>query len=204
MRTKGNRRVQSVRCRKWWWVAVAVGVSVFLGIGICLWYQGPCRITMDCRGRRIDSEMLKQIRDQEKEGYLGVLAIAGWRQEPDAPISCPVTGRANMTKVLAVDGPMELIFPVEILSGTYGLATGDDFCVLTGSLAYELFGSTMAGEQILYDGRRLTVVGVINKEDNYLLVPTDNGVMESLAVRFRTRSGWRDNAEELLKKTFTS
>lgn len=192
MRTRGNLKVKH---RIWWWAA-AVGVILLLGIGINLWCQRPYRITVDCRGRQINSERLKQIRDQEKEGYLGVLAITGWRTEPDTLVSCPVTGRADMTKVLSVDGPMELIFPVEILSGTYGLATGDEFCVLTSALAYELFGSTAAGEQILYEGRRLTVAGVINKEEAYLLVPTDTGTMESLAVRFRTRSWGRDKAEK--------
>lgn len=166
-------------------LAAAVSLSLVIA---CLWqwHRTPSVITVDCRGYQIDVEWLNQMREQEKEGYAGILDITGYRSEPNSVVSCLSTGRTKMTSVLAVNGIMELVFQADVVSGSYGLAAGIDYCVLTKPLADALYGNGSAGGRIWYEGRPLLVAGVIDKDESYLLIPTNEGMMESVSVRIHT------------------
>lgn len=185
-------------CDKLVWAMMLMGICFLLGTFLYGWYQKPFLISTDCRGYQIDSIMLQQMREQEKDGYLGVLAIAGWRTEPNAMVTAPATGRGCITRVLAVDGPMDMVFPVDILSGSYGQAVGEEFCVLTKPLAYELFGNTSAGGLIWHEGNLLTVAGVIDKEEAWLLIPSEHGKIEELTICFQNRQRWKEKRDILI------
>lgn len=166
-------------------LTVAAGLLL---VAACIWqWQGcPSVITVDCRGHQIDVGWLNQTRQQEKEGYAGILDITGYRYEPNSVVSCLSTGRSEMTRVLAVNGTMELVFQADVVSGSYGLAAGMDYCVLTKPLADALYGNVSAGGRIWYEGRPLLVAGVIDKDESYLLIPTNEGRIEHVSIRIHT------------------
>lgn len=158
---------------------------------------GPVRV--DCRGKNIDVEAVRHWEEQEKDGYLGLVDAAGWRVENQGKVTAVSTGRNSQTRVTGIYGPMELVYPAKIISGTYGSAMGSSSCVLSESLAYELFGDTdIAGEQCRLDGKVLEVAGVIDKKEKYLLLPITEGPLEQLALEFKSRWKVDEKVRELL------
>ena len=165
-----------------WIVAVIFGLGV-VGIGTVVggyWMlYMPCCIRMDCRGREIDVEMMKRWEEREKDGSLGMIRMAGWRIESQRMVSAISTNRRQMTQIICVYGDMELVKPADILSGRYGLAVDEDYCVLSEDLARQLFGSVeAAGQWVKMDQNKLTVAGVIEIEGDILLIPVKDGRIE--------------------------
>ena len=179
--------------------------------GRLYWFCRPARIEVECRGYGIDAETLKGWGEQEEKG---IVDLAGWRIRERVMISGKSTKRSQSAQVLEVYGNMELALPAHILAGTYGLRGREDVCVLTGVLADALFGSVdVVGEQVCCPeadtgkeqgmqtqaGKRtLTVAGVIDQEGQCLLVPTQSGEMERVAVRFKERFQIKERVKELL------
>lgn len=156
-------------------------------------------VTVDCRGRNIDVESLRRMEQQQKDGYLGLVGIAGWRVEDQGEVTSVSTGKRQRTKVTGVYGPMDMVYPAKILSGSYGLAVERGYCVLSEGLAYELFGDTdIAGEQCRFGGEILTVAGVIEKKEMILMRPVTEGRMEQLSLEFKSRRNMEKKVKELL------
>lgn len=173
--------------------AAAVVFVIYLTAG------RPGHIKVDCRGCQVDVNVIRRWEKEERDGYLGLTGIAGWRVENQAAVRAVSTGRSKKTQVIGVCGPMDLVYPADILSGSYGLAAEDGYCVLSGELAYELFGGTdAAGEQVSMGDRVLTVAGVIDKKGIYLLHPVSEGPLEQLALQFKNGYRMKDKAKELL------
>ncbi len=193
---------------------VLINFILMAGIGGRLyWFCRPARIEAECRGYGIDAETLKGWGEQEEKE---IVDLAGWRIRERVMISGESTKRSQSAQVMEVYGNMELALPAHILAGTYGLTGREDVCVLTGELADALFGSVdVVGEQVCCPeadtgkgqgsqtqagtGKRiLTVAGVIDQEGQCLLVPTQSGEMERVAVRFKERFQIKERVKELL------
>lgn len=174
-------------------VMVGAALLIYLAVG------RPGRIMVDCRGYQVDVNVMKRWEKEERNGYLGLTNMAGWRVENRGAVSAVDTGKSQKTQVIGVWGPMDMVYPADILSGSYGLAVEDGYCVLSGELAFDLFGGTdAAGERISMEGRILTVAGVIDKKGDYLLHPVTEGPFEQLALQFKNSYKMRDKAQELL------
>lgn len=179
-------------------VIVALMAAAGWGLAYAV-MEKPGPVTVDCRGKQIEVETLRQWEEQEKDGYLGLVGIAGWRVEGQRTVTSISTGRSHNTRVTGIYGSMELVYPMNVLSGTCGLAVEDGWCVLTEGLAYELFGDTdIAGELCRFDGMMLTVAGVIEKKEKELILPISQGPVEHLSLQFK--SGWKvkEKVRELL------
>lgn len=187
------------------WILAAILAAGILGIGsAAAWYQMfymPCCICMDLREREIDVDMIKRIEEREKDGNLGILRIAGWRIESQKMVSAVSTGRRQTAQVICVYGSMELVEKADILSGRYGLAVEEDYCVLSEGLARQLFGNVdAAGQWIKADRRKMIVAGVIEKDGDVLMIPVKDGKVEQMAVEVKGRMGAKEKAEGLLER----
>lgn len=187
------------------WILEIVLIAAVLAIGgAILWYwlfYMPYRIHTDCYGREITVETMKYWEKREENGSLGIVRIAGWRTERQQIVSSISTARKQRTQVLCVYGSMELADPAPILSGRYGLAVEGDYCILSESLARTLFGSTeVAGECIKIENETMTIAGVIEKEEDFLMIPAKEGTIEQLAIEFRSRIGAKEKIKRLIEE----
>lgn len=187
------------------WILMIVLIAMVLAIGgVILWYwlfHMPYRIHTDCYGRKITVETMKYWEKREENGSLGIVRIAGWRTEQQQIVSSISTARKQRTQVLCVYGSMELADPAPILCGRYGLAVEGDYCILSESLARNLFGSTeVAGECIKIRNEKMTIAGVIEKEEDFLVIPAKEGTIEQLAVEFRSRIGAKEKIKRLIEE----
>lgn len=154
------------------------------------WINLPCVVRKDCRGKGIDVERIKALEEEEKDGALGILRIAGWRIEEEETVSSVSTGRKETTRIIGVYGAMELVEEAGIACGRYGLAAEEGYCVLSEALARELFGGTdVAGEWVRVGKEKLFVAGVIEKDEAVLLKPIEEGELEMVAVELDSRMG---------------
>lgn len=195
-----------VKGRKWDRVLNSVlGIGVMIGVwswGVrgWEWMNGECVVRVDCRGRGIGVEWMKEWEDgADGKWGLGVKRMAGWRVEVDEVVSSVKTGREERTQVIGVYGVMELVEPVEVLCGRYGLVEEDGYCVVSEGLAEALFGSVeIAGEEVLAGEKKLVVAGVIEKGEEVLLLPVNEGEMEMLAVEVQGRMGAKEKVEGMM------
>lgn len=187
-------------CVKYGMLIVITASMVAAGWGLAYaMLEKPGPVTVDCRGQKIDVETLRNWEKQEKEGYLGLVGIAGWRVENQEEVTAVSAGKRIHTKVTGVYGPMDMVYPAKILAGNYGLASESGYCVLSKDLAYELFGNTdIAGEQCQVAGEILTVAGVIDKKEKYLMLPITEGRIEHLSLEFKSRRKVDEKVKELL------
>lgn len=164
------------------------------------WMNKECVVRVDCRGRGIGVEWMKEWEDGVNGAWgLGVKRMAGWRVEADEVVSSVGTGREKKTQVIGVYGGMELVEPVKVLCGRYGLVEEDGYCVVSEGLAEALFGSVeIAGEEVLTGEKKLVVAGVIEKGEEVLLLPVKEGELEMLAVEVRGRMGAREKVEGMM------
>ena len=103
---------------------------------------------------------------------------------------------------------MELMFPTKILSGSCCTAGQKDGCVLTKDLGWELSGRVaVTGEKVwIWDEEEktrekcyLTVAGVIDREGECLMIPTEKGELEAVVVCFSERFQAKEKFEEILE-----
>lgn len=163
-------------------------------------FDKSSRIQVDCRGYKVDVDVIKRWEEQEKDGYLGLTGMTGWRVDDQDTVESVSTGRSQSTKVIGVYGPMDMVYDVNIISGNYGLAAEDGYCVLSVGLADALFGGTdTAGERVRFGGHILTVAGVIDKKGNYLLRPIKEGRVEQMELEFKNGLNVDDKVKQLLE-----
>lgn len=180
----------------------AAGIVILLAAGIRGYlFASPCRVETDCRGLDISVEQMKAWEEQEKDGYNGILDMAGWRTEKQQTVTAVSTGRSKVSGIVAVYGSASLVYPAKILSGDYALPYVDDprggtvgyskgaaACILSAELSDALFGSTdTAGELVKAGGELLAVAGVIDEEGVFLLRRADSGQIEYAAFRMSRR-----------------
>ena len=117
-----------------WGLAVILAAGILVAGAAAAWhllFDMPCCIRMGIRGLEMDVETIKRIEEREKDGSLGITRIAGWRIESQKIVSAVSTGRRQTAQIIGVYGSMELVEPAHILSGRYGLAEEEDYCVLS-------------------------------------------------------------------------
>lgn len=183
---------------------VLAATSVRAGVYL---FSMPIRLQAECRGLGVGVEEMKQLEEQAGLGYGGIGDLAGWRVGAKELVVGDGMGRSQTAQMIEIYGNMELAFPAEILSGTYGTASEKDVCVLTKELAWELFGSLeAAGEKVWISGgdkggeekRVLTVAGVIGQEGEYVMVSAEEGDLEQIAISFNERFWARERLKEIL------
>lgn len=180
-------------------LAVVLSMAAAVAVFAYSMLQRPGRIQVDCRGYEIDAEVMRSWEKRERDGVLGLTDMAGWRVENQDVVRAAGTGRSMNTQVIGVCGSMDMVYPVGVLSGSCGLAVEDGYCVLSSDLAFDLFGGTdVAGEEVAFSGTLLTVAGVIDKTDHYLLYPVTEGGMEQLALEFEHGLYMEEKVEQLL------
>lgn len=175
-------------------VLIILWAAVFIWIwaGSCRRYlfEQACRVKIDCRGKGITAETVKDWGKQGKFVSLGIMNMAGWRVDGEREVLAISTGRAKEAQVICAFGAMELVEPAEVLCGRYGLAVEGDFCVLSEALSRQLFGSTAtAGEWVQLGRDKVQVAGVVKKEEDFLIIPMKGGEAQQLAVEFKGRMG---------------
>lgn len=182
--------------------AALVGICILAMAGTAAWYWmffRPYCVRVDCRGRGFDVETVKQWEKQGEQGAFGMERAAGWRIEKQQSICSVSTSRRQRAKIICVYGAMDLAEPGDILSGRYGLAMGEDYCVLSGDLARNLFGSVqVAGEWVKIGTEKMMVAGVVDKEGDFLMRPVTEGRVEQVAVEFQGWLGAASKAKELM------
>ena len=177
--------------------AMAIGGMVYWNY----MFRMPCRMEADCRGKRVEAGTMKRWEEREEEGYLGIVNMAGWRVDEQQIVCSVSTGRRRTTKVVSVYGSMELVEKADILCGRYGLDVDGDYCVLCSGLASHLFGSTqVAGECVKVGQERFIVAGVIEKEEDMVMIPMTEGPVDQLAVFFDNRVGAEEKLERLMSE----
>lgn len=180
-----------------------VSLSMALG-GMLYWnymFHMPYRIEADCQGRGIEAGTMKNWMEREKEGYLDIVNMAGWRVDEEQIVTSVSTGRRQRAQIISVYGSMELVEVSDILCGRYGLDAESNYCVLSKDLANHLFGSVeVAGECIKLGNGRYIVAGVIEKEGDSLMIPMEEGEIEGLAVSFGCRAGAEEKMERLMSE----
>lgn len=180
---------------------VLIGAALF---GMLWWnymFHTPCRMEVDCRGKGIETKIMRQweIREEEGDSYLGILKMAGWRVDEEQTVCSVSTGRKRVAKVLSIYGSMELVEETDILCGRYGLDVEGRFCVLSKGLAGHLFGCTeVAGECIKMERDRFIVAGVVDIEEDFLMIPMNEGRIDHLAVMFENREGAGEKLQRLI------
>ncbi len=216
------KRTERMRWRHKRWPGPAAEILAAAGIlllgGLGLWsryFAEPCRVEADCRGYGIDVKQMMEWERQEREGYNGILDMAGWRVENQQTVTAVSTGRKKTSGVVAVCGSASLVYPSALLSGncelpdarpesgdaengaeTSSQADGTAYrggqsrpsCILTGELSDALFGSgDTAGELVEIGGEVLTVAGVIDRGGLCLLRAASDGAVEYAAFRMSRR-----------------
>ncbi len=177
--------------------AMAIGGMVYWNY----MFRMPCRMEADCRGKRVEAGTMKRWEEREEDGYLGIINMAGWRVDEQQIVCSVSTGRKAAAKVVSVHGSMELVEKADILFGRYGLDADGDYCVLCSGLASHLFGSTqVAGECVKVGQERFIVAGVIEKEEDMVMIPMIEGPVDHLAVFFENRVGAEEKLERLMSE----
>lgn len=175
-------------------VIFAVAAAAVLGMGTAVfwhWAGQPCILREDFRGKGVSVERIKQWEEENRDGAMGVLRLAGWRIEKEETISSESTGREERAQVIGVYGSMELVEDLEVLSGRWGMDVGGEYSVISEGLARELFGSTaVAGEWVRAGKRKFLVAGVTKKEEAVLWMPIDEGDVEMLALEMAPHGTW--------------
>ena len=187
------------------WILVIFLIATVLAVGGAIgWYwlfYMPYSISTDCYGREITVETMKYWEKREEQGSLGIVRIAGWRIEQPQIVISVSTAIKQRAQVFCVYGSMELADPAPILCGRYGLAVEGNYCILSESLARNLFGSIdIAGECIKIKNQKMTVAGVIEKEGDFLMMPAKEGNIEQLSVEFRNRIGAKEKIKRLIEE----
>jgi len=192
-----TRRIVSVAAA----AAATLVLATVLGIAGWWWLFGrSCRVEIDCRGCDVEVMTLKRWEEQEKDGYLGILDLAGWRTQPQQMVSSISTGRREVSSVIGVYGTMELACPGKLLSGSYGIVGAMDGCVVSEGLADVLFGGAdVAGELIRADGQLLKIAGVVEKEEDLLIIPVENGEIEYVTARMNPVFQAEERLQQLLE-----
>lgn len=172
--------------------------------GMMFWHcvlLAPCRVETDCRGQGIGTEQLKEWEQRGSGEALGVTGVAGWRVQEQETVVSVSTGRRQRAPVTAVYGDMELAMPSKILDGRYGLDGDGDYCVLSQGLASHLFGSVeVAGECVKAGDQRYIVAGVVENEEDLLIIPAKEGKVEQIAVSFAGRMGAEAKMRQVMEE----
>lgn len=170
------------------WLVIAAAVFVTGTAAFWHWIKQPCVFREDVRGKGIYVEDIKRLEEEEKDGAMGILRIAGWRTEKEQSVFSVSTGRKERAEVIGVYGSMELMEDRKGQIGRLGLDVEGEYCVLSEKLARDLFGSTdILGEWVGMGKRKFLVVGVTKKEETALWIPIGEGEVEMLAVEMDSR-----------------
>lgn len=186
------------------WTVNMCAAAAGLAMGCMLvWHYviwSPCRMESDCRGQGIQAESLKRWEEQGRGDALEITGLAGWRREEQQTVTSVSTGRRQRSQVTAVYGEMELAMPSKILSGRCGLDVEGSYCVLSESLAGHLFGSVdVAGECVKIGDKPCIVVGVVENEEDILMIPMKEGKIEQMAVAFKSRIGAKEKMSQVME-----
>lgn len=85
-------------------------------------------------------------------------------------------GRSIQAHVIKAEGNMQLVFPVELLQGNFVSSFDEEGCVISKSLSEEAFGNQNGtGQELQYEGKGYRVRGILNCQENILMVSGKKG-----------------------------
>lgn len=185
-------------------VDLCVAAAAFVLAGMMLWHyvlSAPCRVETDCRGQGVEAEMLQQWQQRETGEALGITGMAGWRTQEWQTVTSVSTGRRQRAELIGVYGDMELVMPSKILDGRYGLSADIDYCVLSQGLAGHLFGSPeVTGECVKVGKERYIVAGVVENQEDIMMIPVKDGQVERIALSFDSRMGAEEKMRQVMEE----
>lgn len=177
-----------------WFAAVSVWMAF-------VWYQAPCVVSVDVRGKGMDVEAVERWRAEwnQNKKIPGILGVTGWRWEREGEAYAPDTGQRRETRVIGVCGKVtdRMSFAGKLLAGTRGLER-EKSCLISGELAEGLFGSwDVAGSKVGLGSRQWEIAGVVECEGRRLMIPVEAGELDWVEVCVGSRRGMRDVMEDL-------
>jgi|GEM_PF-1697122 len=106
-----------------------------------------------------------------------------WGSKKKQEICFQEYGRKKNAEVLLICGNSNLLFP----TGPYLGISDEESCLLSGDLAYELFGSRdVKGQKICYGRKEYTIKGILEQVKQTMVVQADNkteAIMDAAALR---------------------
>lgn len=199
---------------KLWWrpartdkmlLAAAVLTAVILTAAaaapvVTRYLNSPCRVETDCRFKKVQMEEILALQEQEKEngGMTGLRAVAAWRFGEAGRVKEPFTGKYEETGTVYVCGSMPVAFPDPVLSGSYEQIMSSDDCVVTKELSNALFGSVdTAGCNLILEGKCYRIAAVTDRKEMLILIPEEEGRVETAAFLFENRERIKEKMEAL-------
>lgn len=122
-------------------------------------------VTIQADENGFDMEMLKEMMADPEPEY----TFAAWKEETGRQISAAESGRSDTANVIEIYGPSYCVLPY----GANLCQEDKDACLIGRKLSEQLFGGyQVEGQQIQYNGRMLTIRGVIKEPGEMLICET--------------------------------
>lgn len=176
VKTDMKRNIPAVRqkenCFSRWQIAfsaVMLGAAIlFLTVG-CVFgakvKDFSHSVTIQADENSFDMEELKEMKADPDSEY----TFAAWKEETGRQISAAESGRNDTANVIEIYGSSNCILPY----GANLWQEDKDACLIGMKLAEQLFGGhQVEGQQIQYNGRILTIRGVIKEPGELLICET--------------------------------
>lgn len=150
------------------WAAIFGAAILFLAAGNILgtkagYFSHAVTIQADENG--FDMEILREMMTDPDSEY----SFAAWKEETGQQISAAESGRSDVANIIEIYGPSNCIFPC----GKNLWPEDEDACLIGMKLAEQLFGGhQVEGQQIRYNGRALTIRGMIEEPEDLLICET--------------------------------
>ncbi len=174
-------------------LCVALRVALF-GMAVVFWGLGiydmqkavplERNISLVCKGAGLTAEELTNIRAQEQETENG-MEITAWNRK-QMYITDADGCRSICVEAVEISGSSELLLP-------YGkILHKEDVegCILGQGAAWELFGSrNVEGLTLCYGERELTIRGVLETPENFIMVETNEANNCFCRITLKTQEG---------------
>lgn len=167
-------------------------LSIFLAVGVVLCLLVSCAyqkrisdfsgiITIEATENGFQQTSIEAIRQEQEvkktteaeragkknvTGQSEVFSFTAWTERKDQPVSAEFSGRQTTADCYLLLGDSYLVLP-----WGKNLPSDDmEGCVIGAAVAQTIFGGTdVEGQTLLYDGRTLTVRGVVQEPEDILL-----------------------------------
>lgn len=181
-----------------------LGIIWFAGVTawiVYLWYQAPCVVSVDVRGRQMEMTEVRQWMDEWNRNNKspGIMGVTGWRWEQQAEIYAPDTGRRGESGIIGVCGNVTegMSFAGRMISGQWNIA-GEGVCLVSGELAEKLFGSyDVVGSRLRIGSREWEIGGVVESGGTRMVIPVADGDLDWVEVWAGRRRGIKAVLENL-------
>lgn len=174
------------------------GVTVWM---VFLWYQAPCVVSVDVRGRQMEMAEARAWMDAWNRNHKlpGIIGVTGWRWEQAEEIYAPDTGRKSKSGIISVCGNVSegMSFAGRMISGKWNIA-GEGVCLVSGELAGNLFGSyDVVGSRLRIGSREWEIGGVVESDGARMMIPAADGDVDWVEIWTDRRWGMRAVRDDL-------